>query len=77
MRNNTSVLEDEKGKKIESNVVQKECNETRNTMNLSFARIISIDYNQMLLHHNTKLMGNILYLPLTLLCYEITTETIY
>ena len=38
------VLEDEKGKSIESNVIQKLCNETRNTMNLSFARITSIDY---------------------------------
>ena len=39
-----NFLEDEKGKSIESNVVQKLCNETRNTMNLSFARITSIDY---------------------------------
>ena len=39
----TTVLEDEKGKRIESNAVQKLCNETRNTMNLSFARITSID----------------------------------
>ena len=41
-----NFLEDEKGKSIESNVVQKLCNETRNTMNLSFARITSIDYNR-------------------------------
>ena len=39
-----NFLEDEKGKGIESNVVQKLCNETRNTMNLSFARITSIDH---------------------------------
>ena len=39
-----NFLEDEKGKSIESNVVQKLCNETRNTMNLSCARITSIDY---------------------------------
>ena len=39
-----NFLEDEKGKSIESNVVQKLCNESRNTMNLSFARITSIDH---------------------------------
>ena len=44
-----SLLEDEKGKSIESNVVQKLCNETCNTMNLSFARITSIDYSSYLI----------------------------
>ena len=43
-----NFLEDEKGKSIESNVVQKLCNETRKTMNLSFVRITPIDYNALL-----------------------------
>ena len=42
-----NFLEDEKGKSIESNVIQKLCNETRNTMNLSFACITSIDYTKL------------------------------
>ena len=41
-----NFLEDEKGKSTESNVVQKLCNETRNTMNLSFACITSINYTE-------------------------------
>ena len=48
-------------KRFESNVVQKFCNETHNTMILSFARITSIDLSDVLISKMALLLLNLPY----------------